>query len=189
MYLSRVKYSLHIFVTMTLVSHSVHFVSRHPTLNTFVGNAIIKHPWKGAYLFSPQFPCRRRRIMVSLEYLPYYYKVSNHIWQLYTLGMGKFFCMLKFDLYECHMIKNNFLKYTPPSSQFRKNYLLHSLIIWHTCSYYRKRELIRFWEQSLEKFSFMSDFLTPSNLKALNLGQPPIIFLSIAFRAIKCTGR
>ena len=32
---------------------------------------IIKHPWKGAYLFSPQFP-RRRRIMVSLEYLPYY---------------------------------------------------------------------------------------------------------------------
>ena len=32
---------------------------------------IIKRPWKGAYLFSPQFP-RRRRIMVSLEYLPYY---------------------------------------------------------------------------------------------------------------------
>ena len=32
---------------------------------------VIKHPWKGAYLFSPQFP-RRRRIMVSLEYLPYY---------------------------------------------------------------------------------------------------------------------
>ena len=24
--------------------------------------------------------------------------VSNHIWQLCTLGMGKFFCMLKFDL-------------------------------------------------------------------------------------------
>ena len=52
--------------------------------------------------------------MVSLEYLPYYYKVSNHIWQLYALGVEKFFCMLKFDLYECHMIKNNFLKYTPP---------------------------------------------------------------------------
>ena len=43
-----------------------------------------------------------------------YYKVSNHIWQLYTLGVGKFFCMLKFDLYEGHMIKNYFLKYTPP---------------------------------------------------------------------------
>ena len=34
----------------------------------------------------------------------------------------------------------------------------------------------------------MSDFLTPSNLKALNLGHPPIIFLSIAFRAIKLGG-
>ena len=38
---------------------------------------VVKRPWKGAYLFSPQFPrhCRRRRlrrIMVSLEYLPYY---------------------------------------------------------------------------------------------------------------------
>ena len=34
---------------------------------------LIKRPWKGAYLFSPQFPRRRRhRIMVSLEYLPYY---------------------------------------------------------------------------------------------------------------------
>ena len=32
----------------------------------------IKRPWKGAYLFSPQFPRRRRRIMVSLEYLPYW---------------------------------------------------------------------------------------------------------------------
>ena len=34
--------------------------------------SIIKCPWKGAYLFSPQFPRRHRRIMVSLEYLPYY---------------------------------------------------------------------------------------------------------------------
>ena len=40
----------------------------------------------------------RRRIMVSLEYLPYYCKLFNHIWQLYTLGVGKFFHMLKFDL-------------------------------------------------------------------------------------------
>ena len=36
--------------------------------------------------------------MVSLEYLPYYCKLFNHIWQLYTLGVGKFFHMLKFDL-------------------------------------------------------------------------------------------
>ena len=36
--------------------------------------------------------------MVSLEYLPYYWKLSNHMWQLYTSGMGKFFDMLKFDL-------------------------------------------------------------------------------------------
>ena len=33
---------------------------------------VIKRPRTGAYLFSPQFPRRRRRIMVSLEYLPYY---------------------------------------------------------------------------------------------------------------------
>ena len=33
---------------------------------------VIKRPWKGAYLFLPQFPRRRRHIMVSLEYLPYY---------------------------------------------------------------------------------------------------------------------
>ena len=50
-----------------------------------------------AYLVSRQFP-RRRRIMVSLEYLPYYWKLFNRIWQLYTLGVGKFFHMLKFDL-------------------------------------------------------------------------------------------
>ena len=70
--------------------------------------------------------------------------------------MGKFFCMLKFDLYEGHMINNNFFEVHPPPPP---------------------------------PPSFMSDFLTPSNLKALNLGPPPIIFLSIAFRAIKCTGR
>ena len=57
----------------------------------------------GAYLVSHQFP--RRRIMVSLEYLPYYWKLFNHIWHLYTLGVGKFFHMLKFDLYQGHMIK------------------------------------------------------------------------------------
>ena len=36
--------------------------------------------------------------MVSLEYFPYYWKLFNHIWQLYTLGVGKVFQMLKFDL-------------------------------------------------------------------------------------------
>ena len=46
--------------------------------------------------------------MVSLEYLPYYWKLLNHIWQLYTLGMEKFFHILKFDLYQGHMIKNSF---------------------------------------------------------------------------------
>ena len=55
-------------------------------------------PEKGAYLVSRQFPRRRCHIMVSLEYLPYFWKLSNHIWQLYTLGMGKFFHMLKCDL-------------------------------------------------------------------------------------------
>ena len=44
-----------------------------------------------------QFP-RRRRIMVCLEYFPYYLKLFSHIWQLYTLGVGKFFHMFKFDL-------------------------------------------------------------------------------------------
>ena len=34
----------------------------------------------------------------------------------------------------------------------------------------------------MKNVSFMSDFLTPSNLKALNLGQPPLL-LSPASRA------
>ena len=42
--------------------------------------------------------------MVSLEYLPYYWKPFSHILQLYTLGVGKYFHMLKFDLYQGHMI-------------------------------------------------------------------------------------
>ena len=53
---------------------------------------------QGIYLFSLQFPCRCYRIMVSLEYLPYYWKLFNYIWQLYTLVVGTFFHMLKFDL-------------------------------------------------------------------------------------------
>ena len=37
---------------------------------------------------------------------------------------------------------------------------------------------------------FMSDFLTGTNQKVQNSCEPPpIIFLSIAFRAIKCIGR
>ena len=59
---------------------------------------LIKRPWKGGYLVSRPFPCCRR-IMVSLEYLSYYCKLLNHIWQLYTLGVGKFFHMFKFDLW------------------------------------------------------------------------------------------
>ena len=49
--------------------------------------------------------------MVSLEYLPYYWKLSNHIWPLYTLGMeNNSACLnLTFDLYQGHMIKIVFL--------------------------------------------------------------------------------
>ena len=57
-------------------------------------------PEKGTFLFLLQFLRHRRRprIMVSLEYLPYYWKLFNHIWQLYILGVGKFFYMHTFDL-------------------------------------------------------------------------------------------
>ena len=48
---------------------SAHIISE--LKKSYVTSVLIKCPWKGAYLFSPQFP-RRRRIMVSLEYLPYY---------------------------------------------------------------------------------------------------------------------
>ena len=47
--------------------------------------------------FLLQFP-RHRCIMVSLEYLPYNWKLFNHMGQLYTLGVGKFSHILKFDL-------------------------------------------------------------------------------------------
>ena len=66
-------------------------------------------------MFSRQFP--RCRIMVSPQYLPYYWKLFNHIWQLYTLGVGKFFRMLKFDLSSLsrsHDQKIVFLGYTSP---------------------------------------------------------------------------
>ena len=75
---------------------------------------LLSVPEKGAYLFSLQFShCRHCcRIMVSLEYLPYYWKLLNHIWQLYTLGVGKFLHMLKFFFFffiffhdeKCHYI-------------------------------------------------------------------------------------
>ena len=57
----------------------------------------IGSPMCRSSLFLHQFPCRCR-IMVSLEYLPYYWKLCNHIWQLYTLGMEKKLYMLKFDV-------------------------------------------------------------------------------------------
>ena len=74
--------------------------------NTFIANLVIAtvlHSYlsvleKDAYLVSHQFPRCRRHIMISLQYLPYYWKLFNHIWQLYTLGVGKFFHALKFDL-------------------------------------------------------------------------------------------
>ena len=65
-------------------------------------------PEKGTYLFSQQF-------MVSLEYLPYYCKLFNHIWQLYTLAWENFStCLnLAFDLYQANMIKKVFFLGTP----------------------------------------------------------------------------
>ena len=71
--------------------------SSHWDINGMLTMNLLSVPEKGAYLVSRPFP-RRRRIMVSLEYLPYYWKLFNHMWQLYTLGVGKFFHMLKFDL-------------------------------------------------------------------------------------------
>ena len=70
-------------------------------------NMLLSVPEKGAYLVSRQFPHRRRHIMVSLEYLPYYWKLFNHIWQLYTLGVENFStCLnLTFHLYQGLMIK------------------------------------------------------------------------------------
>ena len=67
--------------------------------HSIVRKSSLSVPEKGAYLVSRQFPRRCRcRIMVSLEYLPYYLKLFNHICQLHTLGVGKLFHMLKFDL-------------------------------------------------------------------------------------------
>ena len=76
-------------------------------------------------------PCLKGNLRVTCSrYLQHTY-VSIHVRRdvREALGVGKFFCMLKSDLYEDHMIKTIFLKYTPSSSQFRKNYLLHSLVI------------------------------------------------------------
>ena len=61
-------------------------------------------------------------IIFSLEYLPFYWKLSNHIWQLYTLSAGKFFPILKFDLYLGHMIKKILGWYTRLSSPLSKIY-------------------------------------------------------------------
>ena len=84
--------------------------------------------------------------MVSLEYLPYYWKLSNHSWQLYTLGAGiKFFHMLRFDLYQGHMIKKLFFGVHPPVIAAQQNLLTAEVSI-YTYSYYQKRNLIRFWE-------------------------------------------
>ena len=80
-----------------------------------------------------------------------------------------------------HMIKNNFFEvHTPPPPPPPPVIAVQEKLLAtqpYNLTYYRKRELIRFWEQSLENVSFMSDFLTPSNLKVLNLGQPPYYLL------------
>ena len=57
--------------------------NRFPCLGITPGSfLIIERPWKG-HLFD----------------FAYYWKLFNHVWQLYTLGMGKFFHM------QGHMIK------------------------------------------------------------------------------------
>ena len=39
----------------------------HKAQAKFDSTIVIKRPWKGAYLFSRQFPRRRRRIVIYLE--------------------------------------------------------------------------------------------------------------------------
>ena len=72
-----------------------------------------------AALWSPlniSFIIRRFQTIFG-SYIPY-------TWENFSACLN-----LTFDLYEGHMIENNFFEVHPPSSQFRKNYLLHSLII------------------------------------------------------------
>ena len=59
---------------------------------------LIKRPLKRALICF--CPCRshRRRIIISLEYLPYFSGNFFHFWPLCTLGVGKFFHMLILDL-------------------------------------------------------------------------------------------
>ena len=54
------------------------------------------------------------------------------------------------DLYQGHMIKNNFFGYTRSSSRFSQNYSQQGAVIWHMHSQYQKLELIRFWEKSVK---------------------------------------
>ena len=99
---------------------------------------------------------------------------------------------MTFDLYEGHMIKNNFFKYPPPPPRHHssgKTTCYTALCFDTPVHTIENASWLDFGSNPLKNVSFMGDFLTPSNLRALNLGQPPIIFLSIAFRAIKCIGR
>ena len=91
--------------------------------------------------------------MVYLEYLPYYWKLSNHIWQLYTLDVEKFsICLnLTFDLYQGHMIKKTFFGggggggVHLPVIAAQQNLLIAAAYNLYTCSYYQKCELVTFW--------------------------------------------
>ena len=58
---------------------------------------------------------------------------------------------LTFDLYEGHMIKNNFFEVHPPVIAVQEKLLATQSYNLTHLSFYRKHELIRFWEQSLEK--------------------------------------
>ena len=133
-----------------------------------LASVLIKRPWKGAYLFRRQFPRRRHRIMVSLQYLPYYWKFFNHILQLYTLGVGKFFHMFKLYLWS--------LSRSHDQKIVSKIYWPQKLVIIHTCSYYQKREPIRFLERSDEKgliYEWFSHRYQPESLKFMRTPPPP----------------
>ena len=148
-----------------------------PKTNTKSLYFLIKRPWKGAYLVLCQFPRRRLCIMVSLEYLPYYCKLFNHIWQLYTLGMGKFFHMLKFDLWSLSRSHDQKIVFsgTPTCHRSSGKSTDSRLVTSYTCLYYQKRELIRFWKQSDENWPIYEWFSHRYQSESLKFMWTPLL--------------
>ena len=80
------------------------------------------------------------------------------------------------------MIKNNFFEvYTPPPPPHPTPIIAVQEELLATQPYNLTHlfilSLLDFGSNPLKNVSFLSDFLTPSNLKALNLGQPPYYLL------------